>query len=235
MKKLLYIPLFTLFLISWKSSSQIVTSKKEAEKKGMYSYSEKPSDDNLSTASFYGGGSSNTVASIDPPAKKKKEKKSASATKANPKDNYKYLVTADDDADYSTECSDNNYLALQIVNNAMEFEGVRYRGGGTTKDGMDCSGMVFTTFKIFDITLPRSSGEMAKVGESIELKNVKKGDLLFFNNNRRRNTINHVGLVIENENGDVKFIHSTLSGGVMVSSMSEAYYTRTYVSAKRMI
>lgn len=229
-------------MISWKSSSQIVTSKKEAEKRGIYSYSEKSSvsTENLSTTSFYGGGSSNAIASndiamIDPPTKKKEKKQVAKPAKNTSKDNFKYLITAENDPDYTTECSDNNYLALQIVNNAMEFNGVRYRGGGTTKEGMDCSGMVFATFKIFDITLPRSSGEMAKVGESIELKNVKKGDLLFFNNNRRRNTINHVGLVIENENGEVKFIHSTLSGGVMVSSMSETYYTRTYVSAKRVI
>jgi cell wall-associated NlpC family hydrolase len=53
--------------------------------------------------------------------------------------------------------SNENYFARQIVNNALQFEGVRYRGGGTTTAGMDCSGMVYATFKMFDWTLPRSS------------------------------------------------------------------------------
>lgn len=220
-------------MVSWKSSSQIVTSKKEAQKRGLYAYSENGGGGDAGTSLTSGGSSSGDVASAAPQPKKPK-KETKKATKA-PKDNFHLLETKDADPDFTSDYTPDNYLAMQIVNNAMEFNGVRYRGGGTTKEGMDCSGMVFATFKIFDITLPRSSYEMAKAGTVVNLKNVKKGDLLFFNNNRRKNTINHVGLVIENENGEIKFIHSTLSGGVVISSMSEAYYDRTFVQANRVI
>jgi cell wall-associated NlpC family hydrolase len=102
---------------------------------------------------------------------------------------------------------------------------------------MDCSGMVYATFQIFDITLPRSSAAMATgAGVEVQLENVKKGDLLFFSNNRHRRGINHVGLVTEvTPEGEVKFIHSSTSHGVMVSSMNEAYHARTFVQANRVI
>lgn len=224
-------------MVSWKSSSQIVTSKKEAQKKGIYSYTESSGsnrESNVAAATSGGGSSKNDVALADPPVKKTTKKETPKAEKKS-RSNFHLLETKETDPDFTTEFTPENYLALQIVNNAMEFDGVRYRGGGTTKEGMDCSGMVFATFRIFDITLPRSSHEQAKIGTVINLKDAQKGDLLFFKNNRRRNIINHVGLVIENENGDVKFIHSTLSGGVLVSSMKEPYYDRTFVQANRVL
>ncbi len=215
-----------LLMLSWKASSQIVTSKKEAQKKGLYSYNE--NSDNTVLAS------SGSAAVEEKPVKAKK-KKSRKETKKEEKASRENLLNKNPEDDFVPDFTPENYLAIQIINNAMEFNGVRYRGGGTTKDGMDCSGLIFTTFKIFDIALPRSSYEQAKVGQVINLKDVKKGDLLFFNNNRRKNTINHVGLVIENENGEIKFIHSTLSLGVVVSSISEPYYERTFVQANRVL
>jgi len=130
-----------------------------------------------------------------------------------------------------------NYFARQIVNNALQFEGVRYRGGGTTTAGMDCSGMVYATFKMFDWTLPRSSASMADgAGREVDLKEVRIGDLLFFDNSPYKKRINHVGIVTEvTETGEVKFIHATLSHGVAISSMNDNYYIRTFVQANRVI
>ena len=214
-----------LLALPFKVSSQIVTSKKEAQKKGLYSYSETPEN----SASTTTGGSSSEGKPVKTTRKKLKKEKKAEKTEA------KITLTENTENDFVSEYTPENYLALQIINNAMEFDGVKYRGGGTSKDGMDCSGLVFTTFKTFDISLPRSSYEQAKVGQVVNLKDIKKGDLLFFNNNRRKNTINHVGLVIEAEGGEIKFIHSTLSLGVVVSSLSEPYYERTFVQANRVL
>jgi cell wall-associated NlpC family hydrolase len=222
-------------MVSWKSSSQIVTSKKEAQKKGIYSYTENSGNKEGNPAAVTSGGGSSSDVALASTTAKKKTKTETKKVEKTPKNNKDLLVTKETDPDFKTEYTPDAYMGIQIVNNAMEFNGVRYRGGGTTKDGMDCSGMVFATFKIFDITLPRSSHEQAKVGTVIDLKETRKGDLLFFKNNRRKSNINHVGLVISNEDGDVKFIHSTLSGGVVVSSMKEAYYDRTYVQANRVL
>lgn len=67
-----------------------------------------------------------------------------------------------------------------IVNYAKKFEGVRYRYGGTTRKGMDCSGLINTAFKSEGISLPRTTKDLAITGDWIDLKQVKKGDLLFF-------------------------------------------------------
>src|SRR5690606_4677862 len=127
-----------------------------------------------------------------------------------------------------------NYLSVQMINNAMEFLGVHYRGGGTSRAGMDCSGMVTAVFDIFGMKLPRSSREMAKVGEKIDLAEAKKGDLVFFKTNGKR-SINHVGMVVENNGDEIKFIHSSTQRGVIISSTKEPYYKRAFAQANRVI
>lgn len=126
-------------------------------------------------------------------------------------------------------------IADYIVNNAMDFEGVRYKYGGTTKRGMDCSGLIYTAFNAENIHIPRVSRDMAKTGHRIRLKEVEKGDLIFFKTSKTRNVINHVGLVTSTTNGNVLFIHSTTSKGVITSSLSELYWKSAYVEARRIL
>ncbi|KAB1153816.1 NlpC/P60 family protein [Tenacibaculum aiptasiae] len=121
----------------------------------------------------------------------------------------------------------------EIIILANSYKGVPYRAGGTTKSGMDCSGLVTTVFKAFDKKLPRSSASMSKKGKELSLSDVKKGDLLFFDISRLKGGINHVGLVVSVNNDDVQFIHSTTSKGVIVSSMKESYWKKEFVKAKR--
>lgn len=121
----------------------------------------------------------------------------------------------------------------ELITIANSYKGVAYRAGGTTKSGMDCSGLVTTVFKVFDKKLPRSSASMSKKGAEVSLSEVKKGDLLFFDISRLKGGINHVGLVISVNNDDVQFIHSTTSKGVIVSSMKESYWKKEFVKAKR--
>lgn len=128
-----------------------------------------------------------------------------------------------------------NNLALNIVEYAKEFEGVRYKYGGTTKKGMDCSGLVYTSFKAYDIDLPRISRNMAKEGEPIPLEQVKVGDLLFFKTNGKHNAISHVGMVVTALPGNVEFIHASTSLGVIISSLAEHYWYFSFVEARRIL
>jgi lipoprotein Spr len=127
-----------------------------------------------------------------------------------------------------------SYLAEQLINVASDNLGIVYHAGGTNKNGYDCSGLIFSTFKKFDITLPRSSNEMALIGNKTNLSNAKKGDLVFFIN-RGQHRINHVGMVVEVTEDDVKFIHSSTQNGVVISSMNEPYYKRTFVQINRVV
>jgi cell wall-associated NlpC family hydrolase len=123
----------------------------------------------------------------------------------------------------------------KIIANAMQYKGVSYRFGGTTKKGMDCSGVVYTAFNEENIKLPRSSRNMANKGTEISLNKAKKGDLLFFVTSKRSSKISHVGLIVSVKKGDIRFIHATTSRGVIISSMSENYWKNTFVKATKIL
>ncbi len=125
-------------------------------------------------------------------------------------------------------------LADEIVNLAKEHIGIKYRSGGTSATGMDCSGMVYATFKKKDIIVPRSSGDLARHGYKITKGEAKPGDLIFFKTNGR-SVINHVGIVTEITENDIKFVHASVHRGVIISSLSEAYYTKAFVQINRVI
>ena len=122
-----------------------------------------------------------------------------------------------------------------IINTALTFSGVRYKYGGTTKKGVDCSGLLYVSFAEHDEPLPRVSYVMANEGKRIRLREVTKGDLLFFRTSRRAKRINHVGLVVAVENDEIKFIHASSSRGVIVSSLREGYWNHAFVKATRVL
>lgn len=121
-----------------------------------------------------------------------------------------------------------------LIDTATDNLGARYKAGGTTKSGYDCSGLVFTTFQSENITMPRSSYEQSKIGKVIPFDDAQKGDLIFFKTNKSKQ-INHVGLITEKTGSEIKFIHSSTSKGVIISSTKEPYYQNSFVQINRII
>lgn len=122
-----------------------------------------------------------------------------------------------------------------IVANALKYIGVKYKFGGITKRGMDCSGVIYVAFGQENIQLPRVSRDMAKIGSKIPLSKARKGDLLFFRTRKSYKSINHVGLIVSNKKGQLRFIHSTTSKGVIVSSLSDTYWKKAFVKVTRVL
>ena len=76
---------------------------------------------------------------------------------------------------------------------------------------------------------------MAEKGKRVKINKVQKGDLLFFKTKRRAKKINHVGMVVAVEGDVIKFIHSSSSRGVIVSSLREGYWNKAFVKATRVL
>ncbi|MGI5911774.1 MAG: NlpC/P60 family protein [Syntrophomonadaceae bacterium] len=117
-----------------------------------------------------------------------------------------------------------------LVNKAAEYLGTPYRYGGQAPGGFDCSGFTSYIFKHFGFNLPHNAASQANLGIAVGKNELTSGDLVFFKIN---STIDHVGIYCS----DGKFIHSSSprSGGVIYSSLSEPYYSRTYVTARRIM
>lgn len=126
-------------------------------------------------------------------------------------------------------------IAEKIIDYAKQFDGVKYKYGGNTTNGMDCSGLVTSVFKSEAIELPRSSKDMATVGNKIDVEELQKGDLLFFATKPNNREISHVGLVTEVRPGFVEFIHATTKAGVIISNLAERYWFITFVQARRIL
>lgn len=146
-------------------------------------------------------------------------------------------MEASDETPRSRRVEDNfrSKKAEKVVSTALGFSGVRYKFGGTTRKGMDCSGLVYTSLLENDIDFPRVSYQMANEGERISLREVKNGDLLFFKTSKNGKRINHVGMVVEVIGDEIMFVHSTSSRGVIVSSLREGYWNSAFIKATRIL
>lgn len=115
-----------------------------------------------------------------------------------------------------------------FVETALRYQGVRYRWGGMTTRGMDCSGLVARVLKVNGIDAPHNSRELYKLGVPVSKANLQAGDLVFFNTNGKG--ISHVGMYL----GEGEFIHaSSARGEVRIDKLTEGYYHRRYVGARR--
>ena len=123
-----------------------------------------------------------------------------------------------------------NTVSIEALNKiSSKYIGVRYKSGGTSANGFDCSGYVITVFKELGInSLVRTSAGMYGQGTSVSKSDLQAGDLVFFKTTGKG--VSHVGIYI----GNSQFIHSSSSKGVTKTSINDKYYWASkYVGAKR--
>lgn len=117
----------------------------------------------------------------------------------------------------------------QLISEVSSWLGTPHRFGGNTRLGADCSGFVQEVYRlIYQVSLPRSSSNMAQHTQKIGKSQLQEGDLVFFRTSGGRK-ISHVGIYLSNN----KFIHVSSTRGVIVSDLAEPYYVRTFAHGGR--
>ena len=108
-----------------------------------------------------------------------------------------------------------------------QWKGTKYQIGGLSKDGIDCSGFVYVTYRSeFRIVLPRSTESQAEVGKSLGRSELRSGDLVFF---KTGIALRHVGIYLERG----KLLHASTGQGVMISDFNDDYWKSAYWMARR--
>lgn len=108
--------------------------------------------------------------------------------------------------------------------------GTRYRYGGSTKDGIDCSAFAQTFLSAnYNLSIPRTSVAQYDGSKRVRKEELQEGDLVFFHTSGRRNTVSHVGVYLRNN----KFVHASTSAGVIITDLRDSYYAARYVGAGR--
>jgi hypothetical protein len=127
--------------------------------------------------------------------------------------------------------TNNNKILLnsKLTSFYKEWKGVKYKFGGNSKSGIDCSAFIQKAYKHkLNITIPRTTISQAKLGKNIHKSQLEIGDLVFFKTGKNSR---HVGIYME----DGKFMHASSSKGVIISKLDNIYFNKHYWKSKRII
>jgi len=120
-----------------------------------------------------------------------------------------------------------------VIKTARSYTGVPYKWGGTTRSGMDCSGLLLNSYKAIGMTIPRTSADQSDYGRKVGKKDLKPGDWVFFATGKKKRKITHVGMITIVKGSTIKFIHASSSLGVVEASLNSNYYQKIYRGARR--
>ena len=127
----------------------------------------------------------------------------------------------------SVDLSDSDKVKQILNQQYKDWRHVQHSMGGTSKNGIDCSGLVYQTYKTkFGVDIPRTTEYQSKVGRVIHQRQLRPGDLVFFKTGIFKR---HVGMYID----DGEFLHVSSSKGVMISNLEDPYWNSAYWKAQR--
>jgi cell wall-associated NlpC family hydrolase len=117
-------------------------------------------------------------------------------------------------------------IVKALMAHYQQWRGARYRLGGMSKRGVDCSGFVYMAYKKrFNLELPRNTVNQIRAGVKVSKSNLRAGDLVFF---KTSPGVRHVGIYVDRG----RFMHASSSKGVTISKLNNPYWSKRYWFSK---
>lgn len=159
---------------------------------------------------------------------------------------YSYLIQENPDDHVATKSTEDNHALIRekaadlnigeklvpVLEEASDYLGTPYKHGGSSRSGIDCSGLTQNCYAKAGVSLPRSAADQSGYGLKVTRKELEIGDLVFFDA-KSSGKIDHVGMVTKVEDDKVIFIHSTTSKGVRFDYLNEGYWQDRLREARR--
>lgn len=149
-------------------------------------------------------------------------------------DNDRYLDSSESSEfvvsseDYAKKVSEP--MGQALISEAQRWLGTKYRYGGESKKGVDCSGLVMKIYgSVCGVKLPRTTREQVRYCTKVARNKIKPGDLVFFASSKSEDKVSHVGLYI----GDGRMIHASSSRGVVISDFDTGYWAKRYFTGAK--
>ncbi len=116
-----------------------------------------------------------------------------------------------------------NKQRRQFIEAGLSFVGTPYKYGGLTREGIDCSGLIFNSFQAIQQDFPRVAAKQAEVFPKIAVEKCQEGDLVFFRTTQKK--INHSGIIVDKKSKDeIYFLHASTSKGVRIDLLQQPYW-----------
>lgn len=123
-----------------------------------------------------------------------------------------------------------NISNVKLYSVIDDWYGVKYKFGGKSKDGIDCSGLTAIIYKeVFNKELSGSAAAIYNLAIKVKKDSLQEGDLVFFCTNSK--SISHMGIYLQNN----KFVHASSKAGVMISDLNEDYFKKCFKGSGRIL
>ncbi|WP_420576264.1 C40 family peptidase [Ekhidna sp.] len=122
-----------------------------------------------------------------------------------------------------------------VIATGRSYIGTPYKWGGMSRSGIDCSGLIYNSYKTIGVSLPRTAKAQSKTGKKRGWNSLREGDLVYFKFKKKGSKWYHSGMITHVSNDKILFVHSSSSRGVIESNLLADYYKNNVKKFRRVI